>query len=194
MISSHVTGWLMSSPAFSTKDLRYQSTCVFDQNGAATSSPSQVAAVVAPLKDCSSSFVARSCGILARYPALANSAVYGGSRLIRSMLVSCAASRRASWMRCWLASCGSTCVSIVYSSVLHFSAIASWPPASGLMYQVIVLPEPLLQATRAEDIAAVTAPRAIRLRRTRALSARDEGAAIGEPPLRVTCLTSCQWL
>src|SRR4051794_38130188 len=33
MIWSHVTGWLMSRPAFSTNDLRYQSTWVFDQKG-----------------------------------------------------------------------------------------------------------------------------------------------------------------
>src|SRR3954449_4686024 len=33
MIWSQVTGWLMSRPAFSTNDLRYQSTWVFDQNG-----------------------------------------------------------------------------------------------------------------------------------------------------------------
>ena len=46
MIWSQVTGLLMSMPAFSTKDFRYQSTWVFDQNGATTSLPSQVAASV----------------------------------------------------------------------------------------------------------------------------------------------------
>ena len=44
MIWSHVTGWAMSMPAFSTKDLRYQSTCVLDQNGNTASWSSQVAA------------------------------------------------------------------------------------------------------------------------------------------------------
>ena len=51
MIWSHVTGLLMSIPAFLTKDLRYQSTWVLDQNGATTSWPFQVAASTAPLKD-----------------------------------------------------------------------------------------------------------------------------------------------
>ena len=45
MIWSQVTGWLMSRPASSTNDLRYQSTWVLDQNGATTSWSSQVAAV-----------------------------------------------------------------------------------------------------------------------------------------------------
>src|SRR3954452_24186889 len=114
MIWSHVTGWLMSMPAFSTNDLRDQSTCVFDQNGKTTSLPPQVAAAVAPLKDWSVSCDCMSSGIGAKNPASANSAVNGGSIDIRSMPESCAASRLASWMRCWLASCGRTCVLIVY--------------------------------------------------------------------------------
>ena len=104
MIWSQVTGWDMSMPAFSTKDLRYQSTCVFDQNGNATSWPPQVAAADAPLNDWSVSWACMSSGIGARNPASANSAVNGGSSDIRSMPESCAASRRASWMRCWLES------------------------------------------------------------------------------------------
>src|SRR5690349_10918336 len=56
--------------------------------------------------------------------------------LIRSMLESPAARRRASWIRCWPASVGSTWVAIVYWLVLHRAATAAWPPVSGLMYQV----------------------------------------------------------
>src|SRR3954451_14361842 len=138
MIWSHVTGWLMSMPAFSTDDLRYQSTCVFDQNGKTTSLPPQVAAAVAPLKDWSVSCDCMSSGIGAKNPASANSAVNGGSIDIRSMPESCAASRLASWMRCWLASCGRTCVLIVDLPLLaseQFFATAPWPPLSGLRYQ-----------------------------------------------------------
>src|SRR3954471_20189198 len=80
---------------------------------------------------------------------LANSAVYGGSMLIRSMPESCASRRRASCTRCWLASCGSVWVVIVYWSVLQVAAMAAWPPLSGLMYQTsVVLPLPPPQAVR----------------------------------------------
>ena len=114
MIWSHVTGCDMSRPAFSTKDLRYQRTCVLDQNGKTTSLSFHVAASIAPLKvPCSSSLALASCGTSARKPASANSAVNGGSMDIRSIEGSLAASRRASWMRCWPASCGRTCVEIV---------------------------------------------------------------------------------
>ena len=104
MIWSQVTGLVMSMPAFCTKDLRYHSTWVLDQNGNATSWPPQVAAAVAPLKDCLVSFFCSALEIGARKPAFDISAVNGGSRLIRSIPESWAASRRASWMRCWLAS------------------------------------------------------------------------------------------
>src|SRR3954465_1837300 len=136
MIWSQVTGWFMSMPAFLTKDLRYQSTWVLDQNGATTILPFQVAAAVAPLKDCCVSLSWRSWGIGARNPAFENSAVKGGSMLMMSMPESCAASRRASWIRCSLASWGSTCVVILYLSVLQFAATLACPPESGLMYQV----------------------------------------------------------
>ncbi len=63
MIWSHVTGWLMSMPAFWTKDFRYQSTWVLDQNGATTILPFQVAAAVAPLKDCCVRLSCSACGI-----------------------------------------------------------------------------------------------------------------------------------
>ena len=125
MIWSHVTGLFMSMPAFSTKDLRYQSTWVLDQNGKTTSLSFQVPAATAPLNDCCFSWSCTSCGIGARKPALDISAVNGGSRLIRSMPESCAASRRASWTRCWVASCGSTWVAILYWSVLQFFATAA---------------------------------------------------------------------
>src|SRR3954447_11667265 len=139
MIWSQVTGLFMSTPAFCTKDFRYQSTWVFDQNGATTSLPSQVAAAVAPLNDCCSSLSWRSCGMGARKPAFANSALNGGSMLMMSMPESSAANRRASWIRCSLASCGSTWVVIVYlpfESSEQFWATFAWPPASGLMYQM----------------------------------------------------------
>ena len=125
MIWSHVTGLFMSMPVLSTKDLRYQSTWVLDQNGKTTSLPFQVPAATAPLNDCCWSRLCTSCGIGARKPALDISAVKGGSRLIRSMPESCAASRRDSWTRCWVASCGSTWVAILYWSVLQFLATAS---------------------------------------------------------------------
>ena len=75
MIWSHVTGLLMSMPAFCTNDLRYQSTWVLDQNGATTSWSFQVAASTAPLKDCCFSLPCRSAGMVARNPAFENSAV-----------------------------------------------------------------------------------------------------------------------
>src|SRR3954452_24869132 len=128
----------MLSPAFWAKDLRYQSTWVLDQNGATTILPFQVAAAVAPLKDCCVSLSCRLWGSGARKPAFENSAVNGGSMLMMSMPESLAASRRASWIRCSLASWGSTCVVIVYWSVLQFEATFACPPASGLMYQTRV--------------------------------------------------------
>ena len=100
MIWSHVTGLLMSIPAFWTNDLRYQSTWVLDQNGATTSWSFQVAASTAPLKDCVLSLSWKVLGIAARKPAFANSAVYGGSMLMMSISGSSAASRRETWMRC----------------------------------------------------------------------------------------------
>ena len=45
---SQVTGCVMSSPAASATDLRYQSSCVLAQNGTATSSSFQVADSSAP--------------------------------------------------------------------------------------------------------------------------------------------------
>ena len=66
MIWLQVTGLLMSMPAFWTKDLRYHSTWVLDQNGATTSLPFQVAAARALRKDCLRRVEARSGGIGAR--------------------------------------------------------------------------------------------------------------------------------
>src|SRR5690349_17859646 len=181
MIWSHVTGWDMSIPAFSTKDLRYQSTWVLDQNGKTTSLSSHVAASIAPLKvPWSSSCAFASCGSSARKPASANSAVNGGSSDIRSIAGSLAARRRDSWMRCWLESCGSTWVVIMYSSVEHFSATASWPPASGLMYQTSSgLPlSPLQAARRLVASASVTADAAMRRDRGRPRDRVDERGAM----------------
>ena len=66
MIWSQVTGCSMSMPACSTKDFRYQSTCVLDQNGATTSWSSHVAAADALSKACSRNASCMSCGISAR--------------------------------------------------------------------------------------------------------------------------------
>ena len=51
MIWSQVTGCVMSSPAASATDLRYQSSCVLAQNGTATSLSFQVEPSIAPLDD-----------------------------------------------------------------------------------------------------------------------------------------------
>ena len=76
MIWSHVTGFDMSSPALSTKDLRYQRTWVLDQNGKTTSLSFHVASSIAPWKvPCFSSWAFASWGTSARKPASANSAV-----------------------------------------------------------------------------------------------------------------------
>src|SRR3954452_25376479 len=48
MIWSHVTGLVMSRPAFWANDLRYQSSCVLAHSGATTSLPFQVAPSTAP--------------------------------------------------------------------------------------------------------------------------------------------------
>src|ERR1700754_2121849 len=105
MIWSQVTGLLMSGPYLSTNDLRYHSTWVLDQNGATTSWPSHVAASTALGNACSSNFACMSAEMGGRYTAAEDSAVNGGSMLIRAMSGSSAASRRASWMRCCPASC-----------------------------------------------------------------------------------------
>src|SRR3954449_4369840 len=139
----------MSRPAFLAKDLRYHSTWVLDQNGNTTSWPCQVAESTAPLKDCCLSLACTASGIGSRKPALANSAVKGGSRLIRSMSGSCAASRRDICTLCCVESWGSISVEIVYWSLLQFFAIAACPPTSGLMYQMSSgLLDPLEHAAR----------------------------------------------
>ena len=66
MICVQVTGWFMSMPAFLTKDLRYHSTWVLDQNGATTSRPFQVAAATALRNERRVSVAERSAGIGAR--------------------------------------------------------------------------------------------------------------------------------
>src|SRR3954447_1676563 len=182
MICCQVTGLFMSMPDFWTNDLRYHRIWVLDQNGATTSWFFQVAAAVAPLNAWFFHLDCRSCGIFARYPAFENSAVYGGSMLIRSMVLSPAASRRASWIRCWPASCGNTWVSMLYLSVLQFLATASCPPASGLMYHVsVVLPE-LLQA--ASTLAATARARAEASMERRLLGSPRGGEVCDMVPLR----------
>ena len=68
-----------------------------------------------------------------------------GSRLIRSIELSCAARRRTSCSRCCEASLGSVWMLTLYGPPggAHVSARRAWPPLSGLMYQVRVgTPEP----------------------------------------------------
>src|SRR3712207_3889706 len=142
---SQVTGWVMSSPAASATDLRYQSSWVLAQNGMATSSPSHVAESIELCTTPSVTRSARSPGTGARKPACANSGMYGGSRLIRSIEVSLAASRRTSCSRWAEDSRGSCEVSMVYApfeASLHRWAISAWPPESGLMYQLRTGTEP----------------------------------------------------
>ena len=107
MIWSHVTGCVMSRPAASATDLRYQSTWVLAHSGATTSWPSHVAPSMAPCRTPSDSarlLVGGERGEELRPSA--NSAVNTGSRLIRSIDGSSAASRRSSWMRCSVALVG----------------------------------------------------------------------------------------
>src|SRR3954452_6077880 len=70
----------------------------------------------------------------------------GGSRLIKSMDESLAASRRTSCSRCDVASLGNTDVLILYApfeAAEHLAASSAWPPLSGLMYQFkVAWPEP----------------------------------------------------
>ena len=147
MIWSHVTGWVMSRPASSATDLRYQRTWVLAHSGATTSWSFQVAPSTAPCSTPSDRAAWASAGNGASAPASANSAVNTGSRLIRSIDGSSADRRRSSWIRCSDALVGSSSVLIVYSSVLQRSAIPACPKAppnpagglgSGLMYHVRV--------------------------------------------------------
>src|SRR6266545_4888270 len=95
-----------------------------------------------------------------RKPALAASAMNGGSRLISEIDPSLAASRRTSCSRCWVASLGSNEVWIRYrppDASLHAAASRPWPPLSGLMYQFSrAVPPPLEQATSPPDSRART--------------------------------------
>src|SRR5690242_8817980 len=102
--------------------------------------------------------------------------------LMMSMPESWAASRRASWIRCSLASCGSTCVVIVYLLVLQFAATFACPPASGLMYQysvsvVLALAEQAASSPAALSAAAVAAtPRRARDQRGRVRECMVDGS------------------
>ena len=98
----------MSRPASSATDLRYQSTWVLAHSGATTSWPSKVAPSMAPCSIPSDSAACWSAENGSRASAAANSAVNTGSRLIRSIDGSSAASRRSSWMRCSVALVGSS--------------------------------------------------------------------------------------
>ena len=106
-------GAVGSTPAASATDLRYQSSWVLAQNGAATSWSFQYAVSSGASRTPSVRVAASSASNGRRKPALANSATNGGSRLITSIELSCAASRRTSCSRCWDASFGSVWTSTV---------------------------------------------------------------------------------
>src|SRR5689334_9010318 len=138
---SHVTGFVMSSPAALATDLRYQSSWVLAQNGMATSLSFQVEPSMADWTTPSDTRLATSSGTGARKAACANSGMYGGSRLMMSIDESAAARRRTSCSRCEGESRGSTDVSMRYfppASSVQRLAISACPPESGLMYQVSV--------------------------------------------------------
>src|SRR5690242_18689704 len=140
IIWSQVIGVFAGSrPAACTADLRYHSSWVLAQNGAATSLLSQNAVVMGAFRSPSVSVAASDLENGSRKPAFANSATNGGSRLIRSMEESFAARRRTSCSRCWDASLGSVWMLTLYGLPLeHEAASRAWPPLSGLMYQVRV--------------------------------------------------------
>ena len=74
---AHVTGLVMSSPAASATDLRYQRSWVLAQNGMATSSPFQVLPARALSTTPSLTRWATSAGTGARNSAWENSGMYG---------------------------------------------------------------------------------------------------------------------
>jgi hypothetical protein len=94
--------------------LRYQSSWVFAHIGTATSLPFHVAPFTAGSRAPSEKLRAWPSGIGARNSASANSGTNTGSRLIKSIDVSFAASRRSNCSRWSLALRGSTNVSILY--------------------------------------------------------------------------------
>src|SRR3954469_5256280 len=184
---SQVTGWVMSRPAAWATDLRYQSSWVLAQNGTATSLPFQVEPSMADCTTPCDTRWATSSGTGARKPACANSGMYGGSRLMMSIVSSLAASLRTSCSRWEGESRGSWETSIVYRPPawsLHRLAISCWPPESGLMYQVSVggPPDPPPHAARLDaSTSAATAP----------MGPRRRAARPGEEPptVRRTCMS-----
>ncbi len=81
---------------------------MFAQNGTVTSSSFHVAPAIAPATTSSVTRSWTSSGMGARNPGSASSGMNGGSRLMRSIEASFAASRRASCSRWAPASRGST--------------------------------------------------------------------------------------
>src|SRR3954453_23612119 len=147
MIWSHVTGCRDGSmPAFWATDLRYQSSCVLAQNGAATSWLFHVDDAIGPGSTPAVRSVASAPSKGRRKPAAANSGTNTGSRLIRSIEASLAASRRTSCSRWGGASLGRVGVLIRFApfdAAEHLAASSAWPPLSGLMYQFrVAVPEP----------------------------------------------------
>ena len=171
IISSQVkSGEAGSTPAARATDLRYQSSCVFAQNGAATSWLFQEVVSSGASRTPSVNVGTSALANGRRKPALANSAMNGGSRLITSIELSWAARRRTSCSRCDDASFGSTWISTLYApfdACAHRSASRPWPPLSGLMYQfrVGVPVSSLLHAVSSDPTRTRGARHAIRRRR-----------------------------
>ena len=92
-------GSVGSTPAASAAALRYQSSWVLAQNGAATSWSFQYTVSSGASRTPSVKVASSSLENGRRKPALANSATNGGSRLITSIELSWAASRRTSCSR-----------------------------------------------------------------------------------------------
>src|SRR3954453_11035214 len=103
MIWSHVTGLVMSRPADLASDLRYQSSWVLAQNGAATSLPFQGEACTEGFTMSWVNVPLELSGTSARKPASANSATNTGSRLMIEIDESLAARRVTSCCRWALA-------------------------------------------------------------------------------------------
>src|SRR3954447_6844545 len=180
---SQVTGFVMSSPAASATDFRYQSSWVLAQNGTATSLPFHLADARDPGTTPSLTWDATSLGTGARKPAWASSGANTTSRLIRSIESSAAARRRTSCSR-WASELrGRTETSRLYApleAALQAAAIFACPPLSGLMYQVSVGVPPAFpppQAARVPVATSAAAAPAIPRRNRRDLRGRSPGPA-----------------
>ena len=112
---------------------------------------------------------------------MANSATNGGSRLIRSIEGSSAASRRTSCSRCWSASLGRICVSMRKApsdSSPHFFANSAWPPLSGLMYHVNVGGPPASSSAQADTATGARIASDSNARRVRTVAVRSRARSV----------------